>query len=103
MPRVRINRAALNKALREQPFQDALDDTVGALKDKAEEINPEGKYRGGYSKRRYRTRKFPLSRRLFNTDTFFHLIEFGSENNPVYAPMRRAARALGLRLKETPK
>lgn len=36
-----------------------------------------------------------------NTDPFFHLTEFGSVNNPPYAPLRRAVRATGLRLEET--
>lgn len=36
-----------------------------------------------------------------NEDPFFHLIEWGSVNNPVYAPLRRAARALGLRFEDT--
>lgn len=32
-----------------------------------------------------------------------HLVEFGSKNNPPYAPLRRGVRAAGLRLDETPK
>jgi hypothetical protein len=36
--------------------------------------------------------------RLQSTDPFWHLIEFGSRNNPAYAPMRRGVRAAGLRL-----
>lgn len=34
-------------------------------------------------------------------DPFFHLIEWGSVNNQPYAPIRRAARAVGTRLEET--
>jgi hypothetical protein len=34
-------------------------------------------------------------------DPFFHLVEWGSVNNPPYAPIRRAVRAAGLRLEET--
>lgn len=37
------------------------------------------------------------------TDPFWHLIEFGSVHNPAYAPLRRGARAAGVRLEETPK
>lgn len=40
---------------------------------------------------------------LRSTDPFWHLIEFGSANNPAYAPLRRAVQAAGLRLGETPK
>ena len=35
-----------------------------------------------------------------NTDPFFHLTEFGSVNNPAYAPLRRGVRQAGLRLDE---
>lgn len=35
------------------------------------------------------------------TDFAGHLIEWGSANNPVYAPLRRGARAAGFRLTET--
>lgn len=38
-----------------------------------------------------------------STDPFAHLIEFGSVNNPPYAPLRRGVRAAGLSLKEDPK
>ena len=37
------------------------------------------------------------------TDFAGHIIEFGSVNNPPYAPLRRGARAAGLRLEEQPK
>lgn len=33
-------------------------------------------------------------------DPFGHLIEFGSIKNPVYAPLRRAAARLGLRVQD---
>ena len=38
---------------------------------------------------------------LGNTNPFFHIHEWGSVNNPPYAPLRRAVRAAGLRLEET--
>lgn len=41
--------------------------------------------------------------RLGNTDFGGHWVEWGSANNPPYAPLRRAVRAAGLRLEETPK
>lgn len=40
---------------------------------------------------------------LNNSDIAAHLIEFGSINNPTYAPLRRAVRAAGYRLVETKK
>lgn len=39
--------------------------------------------------------------RVITTDPFWHLIEFGSMNNPPYAPIRRGVRAAGLRLDES--
>lgn len=39
--------------------------------------------------------------RVGNTDPFFHLTEWGSVNNPPYAPLRRAVTAAGLRLAES--
>jgi hypothetical protein len=38
--------------------------------------------------------------RLQSSDPFWHLIEFGSMNNPAYSPLRRGVRAAGLTLKE---
>lgn len=35
-----------------------------------------------------------------STDPDAHIIEWGSVNNPPYAPIRKAIRALGLRLRE---
>lgn len=35
--------------------------------------------------------------RVVSRDNFTHLIEFGSVNNPAYAPIRRGVREAGLR------
>ena len=40
---------------------------------------------------------------IVNTNFGGHLDEFGSKNNPPYAPMRRGIRASGLRLDEANK
>lgn len=40
---------------------------------------------------------------VYTTDIAGHLVEFGSANNPAYAPIRRAVRAAGLRLDESSK
>ncbi len=42
-------------------------------------------------------------RGVMSDDPFAHLVEFGSVNNPPYAPFRRGVRAAGLRLEESPK
>lgn len=36
--------------------------------------------------------------RVGNTDPFFHLTEWGSANNPPYAPLRRGVLGAGLQL-----
>ncbi len=36
--------------------------------------------------------------RVFSVDFAAHLVEFGSVNNPVYAPLRRGVEATGLRV-----
>lgn len=45
----------------------------------------------------------PISRGLsvtvHSTDPDAHLVEWGSQNNPPYAPFRKAASSLGLRLR----
>jgi hypothetical protein len=40
---------------------------------------------------------------LRTNDFAGHMVEFGSVNNPPYAPLRKGVRAAGLRLDETPK
>ena len=40
---------------------------------------------------------------LRTNDFAGHMVEFGSINNPPYAPLRKGVRAAGLRLDETPK
>lgn len=38
---------------------------------------------------------------VYSDDPFAHLIEWGSANNPPYAPLRRGTLAAGLRLDES--
>lgn len=38
---------------------------------------------------------------LGSTDPFAHLVEWGSVNNPAYAPLRRGVQNAGMRLEET--
>lgn len=53
----------------------------------------------GYYERRVKARGTAVAA----TDHFWHLVEFGSVNNPPYAPLRRGVRAAGLRLVVSPK
>ncbi len=52
----------------------------------------------GYFDRRVRARGY----RVVLLDPFWHLIEYGSANNPPYAPVRRSVRAVGLRFEDAP-
>lgn len=40
---------------------------------------------------------------VYTEDPAGHLVEWGSKNNPAYAPLRRGVIAAGLRLKPDPK
>lgn len=55
--------------------------------------------RTGYYKRRVRAEGTKVRAR----DPFWHLIEFGSIHNAVFAPLRRGVRAAGLRFVQRPK
>jgi hypothetical protein len=48
----------------------------------------------GYYRRRIRV----IGHSVVATDPFGHLVEYGSVNNPAYAPLRRGTLAAGLRL-----
>lgn len=49
-----------------------------------------------------RNARIPAGFHVLSTDPFGHLVEAGSVNNPPYSPLRRGARAAGLRLVEDP-
>lgn len=54
------------------------------------------------SKSKFEVKQYNRGRELyvFNTDYAAAITEWGSVNNPPYAPLRRAVRAAGLALKE---
>lgn len=86
---------------REPWFQEHLDGAAAAVKEAAERESPIGAtedYIHGF-----KLSKTPSTRKVGNTDTFAHLVESGSVNNPPYAPLRRGAGAAGLRLDEAAK
>jgi hypothetical protein len=56
----------------------------------------------GYFKRHFELRRFRGGWRVWNTDPFAHLVEWGSVNNVAYAPIRRAIRTSGLRYVPNP-
>lgn len=98
--RVVINQKALRQHLRTPEPQAALDVATTAL---VQAIEDESPVQTGHFQDSIRSRRFPLIRRIFSTDFFAHLIEWGSANNMAYAPFRRAARALGFHVVEVEK
>lgn len=92
--RVEIDMPALRRHLQGPEAQQAFDEVIDILKRNAEEDTPEhtGHMRKGYKT----TRPDPLHRRLYHRSSFFHLLEFGSANNPPYSPMRRSVYDAGL-------
>lgn len=51
----------------------------------------------------YRHHVKAIGTRIRTLDVFWHLVEFGSVNNPPYAPLRRGLRAAGFRLVVDPR
>jgi hypothetical protein len=72
------------------------------VKGHAENFMPRGPDpRHGHMADKFRVVEEDGEIRVGNTDeAFFHLAEFGSLKNPPYAPLRRAAQAAGLELRE---
>lgn len=65
----------------------------------AEVIRRVAPHKTGYYERRVKARGMLIRAE----DVFWHLVEYGSVNNPAYAPLRRGIRAAGLKLKALPK
>jgi hypothetical protein len=85
---------AFERELQAEPeFKAFMDNATVSVADMARDLAPE---HTGYYKRRIRA----IGRRVRTLDPFDFLIEFGSKNNPAYAPLRRAVRAAGLRFRD---
>lgn len=86
------------RELRAQPaFKAHMRTTTTAVAVEIKTAAPRGSgpKAGGY-KRRVR----PRGTRVIVGDPFWHLVEYGSRNNPPYAPVRRGVRAAGLRFED---
>lgn len=84
----------------QREVKDALRPFAERVKAEAEHASPIGES-GDYISFFVIT-ETPTKLRVGNTDFAAHLVEWGSVNNPPYAPLRRGARAAGLRLDEHP-
>lgn len=98
MSRFRRNRL-LDEEIRSSPrFLAERHAAAERVKRAATMAAPKGKT-GGYA-RRFTVEVDGNDVAVGNTDFAAHLVEFGSANNPPYAPLRRGVRAAGLRLEE---
>lgn len=125
MARVVINRSAMTAFVNTDPgMQRALSDRANALMSEAIANSPVGATRSrlpvrggrksktkstgpltgasGYFRRHFELRRYRGGWRIWNTDAFAHLVEWGSVNNATYAPLRRAIRSSGLRYVPNP-
>lgn len=98
MPRLYIPNPFFLAELRAQrEHQEGMAEIAETVKDAAIDVAPErtGAYKDSLEVAQDGTRTAVLT-----TDFAGHLIEFGSRNNPAYAPLRTGARKAGLRLEE---
>ena len=83
----------------DEGFREQLGRDQGeAIKERASQLSPRGT---GRTARSFVVVDEDGEIRVGNTDPFFHLTEWGSVNNPPYAPLRRGVTAAGLRLTES--
>lgn len=113
MTRVVINHAAMKEWLiTNQGAQTALRQTAVAFKEAVAEASPHGRslswpkripgepwvrrpMKHGLFKKAWKVRKIRTFYRVRNDDEFARMIEYGTANNPPYAPTRRTLRVFG--------
>lgn len=89
---------------RDPRYQHALSEAAGEVRDAAERLAPRGPDpRGGHVADHIRVVEEDGEVRVAIRDPFGHLVEWGSRNNPPYAPLRRGVQAAGLRFREQQK
>ena len=95
----RPNRTAQRQLERQAAFQKTRQQAAQEIARNASALAPDGGPHKGV-RETYQAASDGDQIRAETTDAFGHLVELGSKNNPPYAPLRRAARAVGLRLDE---
>lgn len=103
--RVQVNKVAVRQFLNTNPGANAvLRTTAMSFKDAVVEASPYGTslswpwrrpMRHGLFKKHWRLRKIKTFYRVLNDDEFARMIEYGTANNPPYAPTRRTLRMFG--------
>lgn len=80
-----------------EEFREGIGEIAEGVKDAAQEVAPErtGSYRDSIE-----VEQSGSETAVVTKDFAGHLVEFGSINNPAYAPLRNGARKAGLRLEE---
>lgn len=85
---------------RSPEYRAAIGEIAADVKDSVERQSPIGET-GDYIHSIVVIPRGPSARpKVATRDPFGHLVEWGSQNNPPYAPLRRGVRAAGLRLDE---
>lgn len=108
--RVTVNDASVAQFLRTDPaMQKALGIVAGVIEEQAQRVAPYGvslsypmgrPMRHGWYKGAFTVKRVGGGYQVWNEDPFAHLIEWGSVNNPTYAPMRTAITGLGFKFRE---
>jgi hypothetical protein len=94
--RYRPNPAFEAEVLAEEKFQRGIRKRTKEIAEVVQAVSPR---HTGYYKRHVKAK----GDRIVAGDPFWHIVEFGSVNNPAYAPLRRGMRAAGIRFLRTPK
>lgn len=98
MGRFRPNRQLRSQLARQAEHKQMLRENAERVKDAAERNSPIGD-RQDYI-HAFRIVEYPTMVRVGNADFAAHWVEWGSINNPPYAPLRTGVIAAGLRLAE---
>lgn len=103
MSRFVANPAFVEQVRRSPAVQRAERAAAEAIASKTVDYAPPSRVRGDpVAKTSIRVVSDEERTRVESTHPFWHLIEFGSKNNPAYAPMRRGVAATGFRLEQDP-
>jgi len=103
MPMRFIPNPHFTEELKVQPlYKAALEAAANAAKENAEQVAPRGET-GYYESAFVVFQDDDGNWVLGNTDFAAHWVEWGSVNNPAYAPLRRGVQAAGLHLREAPR
>jgi hypothetical protein len=107
MTRVTLDPHGVNELMRSPAALALVASTAKAAARAAGNIAPNGGPAKGVAQSYKATAPHPtptgVAATVYSTDPFAHLVEFGSVHNPAYAPLRRAALRLGLKLRLYPK